>query len=94
MIPEEGVGVGDRSAMELRHLWRVYPLGGADMGGALVDFDKLRITFKPGAIYGVGPAPDNGGKETKRYRNNGAILLEQVIFQSHKFITHCCSRCN
>lgn len=68
--------------LELRQLWRVYPLEPPNSKesksgeGSIVDFVELGITFESGAIYGPPTsASDNNNKETKRFGDNGAILL-------------------
>mmetsp|Transcript_54453 Transcript_54453/g.115654 ORF Transcript_54453/g.115654 Transcript_54453/m.115654 type:complete len:1080 (+) Transcript_54453:35-3274(+) len=61
--------------LELRQLWRVYPLEKEGDGAvSAVEFDELGITFESGAIYGGVSASDDD-KETKRFGDNGAILL-------------------
>jgi len=68
--------------LELRQMWRVYPLEPSSEnkndgeGSSAVDFEELGITFESGAIYGgVSSGNDNNNKETKRFGDNGAILL-------------------
>jgi len=66
--------------LEFRQLWRVHPLekenGGREGGTTIlgVDFDELGITYESGTIYGPASTSE-GDKETKRFGDNGAILL-------------------
>mmetsp|Transcript_916 Transcript_916/g.1902 ORF Transcript_916/g.1902 Transcript_916/m.1902 type:complete len:1076 (-) Transcript_916:72-3299(-) len=61
-------GGGKKPELELRQLWRVYPL---DAASEAVDFEELGITFESGAIYGGASSDDS----EERFGDNGAILL-------------------
>lgn len=70
--------------LELRQIWRVYPLAGSSgnenleetkdknggRGGDTVIFDELGITFESGVIF-----DENGEAKKTRVGNNGAVLI-------------------
>ncbi|KAL3822435.1 hypothetical protein ACHAXA_007442 [Cyclostephanos tholiformis] len=68
-----------RPELELRQLWRVYPLEwdtGSEHSGesAVVDFVELGIAFESGVVHGgVSSAASDKGK--RRLGDNGAIIL-------------------
>ncbi|KAL9184470.1 hypothetical protein ACHAXT_002556 [Thalassiosira profunda] len=61
--------------LELRQLWRVFPLQSTSDGPSNVDFEELGIAFESGAIYGGASPSSPDTKEGKRYGDNGAIIL-------------------
>eukprot|EP00804_Cyclotella_cryptica_P030356 CCRYP_011898-RA/>CCRYP_011898-RA protein AED:0.02 eAED:0.02 QI:389/1/1/1/1/1/2/670/819 len=67
--------------LEMRLLWRVFPLSGAASTAAqVVQFEELGLTFEPGVIYGVSETSTtdkegNEAVERNRIGNHGAVLF-------------------
>ena len=63
--------------LELRQLWRVYPLQpkSEEIGRIQADFVELGITFESGTIYSSVDNINSNEKGKKRFGDSGAIIL-------------------